>query len=740
MTDSITQRLMAFSGVYDEEIEYWLQQLKDCSEPSGFFPSKNRGLKNLPRTRQQIRFMIPQSTCRKIDSLARGSEQAAFMVFMSSVLWVMSQYSQESDLLIGMPQLMDEEENKIEQVVQFLPIRIQLNKQGSFREILLGVRDSVIKATENQVFPTQYIAEKVNLPIDLQGNIQFKTVLSYGGMHVSFNPEHFESECCICISRQPDHEYLMIIDYFDDMFDHSYMVGISQRISDFLESATSDISSSLDKIDIITTTEKRLILTQFNRTETPYPADKTIQQLFEDQAARTPEVVAVVCGDDHLTYQELNAKANQLARILRTRDIGADQLVGIMAERSIEMITGILAILKAGGAYLPIDPAYPDERIMYMLEDSGVNELLIYGENKLPPAYVGTVLNLADATLYAGDTSNLRVANGPESLAYVIYTSGSTGQPKGVMVEHKGILNLSEFFKKKFRLVPSDQVAYFASLSFDASVWEMFMALLTGATLHVLSEETIKQHEKFESYMSQRQVTVVTLPPSYAMYINPDQLTSLRMLILAGSTSTPELIRKWHDRTELLINAYGPTEATVCATIWKYNEITNQGGIPIGTPIANVKAYILNIQGGIQPIGVPGELCIAGDGLARGYLNRPELTAEKFVANPFVPGERMYRTGDLARWLPDGNIEYLGRIDHQVKIRGYRIECGEVEARLLEHEAVREAVVVAKHDEREQAYLCAYYVSSETLSVTELRAHLAALLPEYMIPAYFVHL
>jgi fengycin family lipopeptide synthetase D len=337
------------------------------------------------------------------------------------------------------------------------------------------------------------------------------------------------------------------------------------------------------------------------------------------------------------------------------------------------------------------------------------------------------------------------------NLAYVIYTSGTTGRPKGVMIEHRGMANLKVFFETGFKVGKTDRVLQFAKLSFDASVSEIFMALWSGAPLYLMPEEIIGNYSDFEKFIEKHQITAATLPPPYLGYLNPGNINSLKILVTAGSETTPALVEMWRRKLEY-INAYGPTEATICATCW--HAPVGSGGVdyrsvPIGAPILNTGVYILASNNGnqVQPVGVPGELCIGGDGLARGYLNNPELTAEKFIDFhhssfdlPRIHHSKLYRTGDLARWLPDGNIEFLGRIDHQVKIRGFRIELGEIENRLVNHPEIKEAVVTAKTDESGDKYLCAYIVSGEELGIPELREYLAKDLPDYMIPAYFMRL
>ncbi|WP_430182774.1 amino acid adenylation domain-containing protein, partial [Paenibacillus jamilae] len=457
------------------------------------------------------------------------------------------------------------------------------------------------------------------------------------------------------------------------------------------------------------------------------------------------EQAALFCEGEQLSYRELNERANRLARTLRSHGVTSDRLVGLITDRSVDMIVGIFGILKAGGAYVPIDPTYPEERIRYMLDDSGAELLLTQNHLVGNVAFDGKVLVLdGEQAVYHEDGSNLEPVSGPNDLAYVIYTSGTTGQPKGVMLEHHGLCNLKVYFDQTLHIGISDHILLFASYSFDAACWEIFQALFCGATLYVPTSETILNYERFKQYMADHHITVATLPPTYAVYLEPERMSSLRILFTAGSASSIELVYKWKDQVAYY-NGYGPTENSVATSIWPVSKDARAGQlISIGRPVPNHRVYMVDAHGHLAPVGVAGELCVSGPGLARGYLDRPELTEEKFVPNPFANGEagyeRMYRTGDLARWMPDGNIEYLGRIDHQVKIRGYRIELGEVEAQILKVEDVQEVIVLARADEQGQNQLVAYYVAEREVNAGELRSLLGEKLPNYMVPAYFVQL
>ncbi|MCG8366698.1 MAG: amino acid adenylation domain-containing protein, partial [Pseudanabaenales cyanobacterium] len=451
----------------------------------------------------------------------------------------------------------------------------------------------------------------------------------------------------------------------------------------------------------------------WNDTAVDYPQDKCIHQLFEEQVERTPDAIAAVFEQQQLTYQELNAKANQVAHYLQSLGARPEDLVGICAERSLEMVVGLLAILKAGDAYVPLDPSYPQERLQFMLSDAQVSVLLTQERllSVLPQSDAQVVCLDRDwAAIAQTSAENFPCGATAENLAYVIYTSGSTGRPKGVLIEHRGLCNLASAQKELFEVGSDSRVLQFASLSFDASVWEIFMALTSGATLVLAPATALMPGDDLRRTLITAAISHVTLPPAAlaVMEMEIEELSALAHLIMAGEACSLELAKRWSAACRLW-NAYGPSEDTVCATVTQVTP--NADRLSIGRPIANTQVHILDSRLQPVPIGVPGELHIGGAGLARGYLNRPELTAEKFIANPFGEG-RLYKTGDLARRLPDGQIEFLGRLDHQVKIRGFRIELGEVEAVLSRHEQVRQCVVIACEDTPGDKRLVAYVVPS----------------------------
>ncbi|MEG4916423.1 amino acid adenylation domain-containing protein [Microcoleus sp. B7-D4] len=493
----------------------------------------------------------------------------------------------------------------------------------------------------------------------------------------------------------------------------------------------------------LTDTERHKLLVEWNNTTREYPHDRCIHQLFEEQVKRTPDAVAVVFEEQQLTYLELNARTNQLAHYLQGLGVVPEILVGICVERSIEMIVGVLGVLKAGGAYVPLDPAYPSERLAFMLQDSSVPVLLTQSKliEKLPPHSAYAICLDSDwAKIAFHSNENASTTVTPENLAYLIYTSGSTGKPKGVLLAHQGLCNLATAQIQLFNVQADSRILQFASFSFDASVWEIFMALVSGATLVITKRESLMPGSALAGLLRDEAITTFTLPPAVLAVLSPEEFFALQTIIVAGEACSADLVARWAPGRQFF-NAYGPTEATVCATVALCSDGSQKPSI--GRPIANTNIYILDTENKPVPIGVAGELHIGGVGLARGYLNRPDLTEQKFIPNPFShePNSRLYKTGDLVRYLPNGNIEFIGRIDNQVKIRGFRIELGEIEAVLSQHPAVLETAVVVQQDtDRQYLTACIIPIKSQPISRSELRGFLFEKLPDYMIPGVFLML
>jgi amino acid adenylation domain-containing protein len=553
----------------------------------------------------------------------------------------------------------------------------------------------------------------------------------------------------------------LVIEYEPNIFRYETIARMSGHFLQIIQAVVKNLHCQLSQINLLTPEERNQLLIEWNKTEVAYPLDKSIYQLFEEQVERNPDAVAVIFESQKLTYHQLNKRANQLSHYLRTKGVEPEVLVGIFVERSIEMLVGLLGILKAGGAYVPLDPDYPQERLSFMLSDSQLPVLLTQQRliEKLPKHQAQVVCLDTDWQIISqsnksqSNKENCISGVSPSNLAYVIYTSGSTGQPKGVMIEHQSLVNFTQTAIAKYQLNSSDRILQFASISFDAAIEEIYPCLSCGATIVLRRHEMLSSVSTFVQKCKDWQVTVLDLPTAYWHQLTSELSTSslrlpdfLRLVIIGGEQAIPKIVQIWQQNLgeyPQLINTYGPTEATVVATLCCLSGsmiATEELEVPIGRPIANIQAYILDQYLQPLPIGIVGELHIGGVQLARGYLNQPELTKEKFISNPFGKG-KLYKTGDLARYLPDGNIEYLGRIDNQVKLRGLRIELGEIESLLDTHPRVQQTVVILRADTVENQRLVAYIVTKEdSLTQGELRRFLQRKLPLYMIPSAFVML
>jgi amino acid adenylation domain-containing protein/non-ribosomal peptide synthase protein (TIGR01720 family) len=541
-----------------------------------------------------------------------------------------------------------------------------------------------------------------------------------------------------------------LLEYNTDLFDAATISRMREHFQTLLEGIVAEPQQRLSNLPLLTQQERQQLLVEWNDTQVDYPKDVCIHQLFEAQAERTPDAVAVVFQDQQLTYGELNRRANQLAHHLRSLGVSPDDLVGICVERSLEMIVGFLGILKAGGAYVPLDPSYPQERLAFMLKDAQVSVLLTQQQlvEKLPEHQARLVCLDTEWEAIARQSKEKPLAEmTPDHLAYVIYTSGSTGEPKGVCISHRAV-NRLVLNTNYVKLEPSDRVAQASNCSFDAATFEIWGALLHGARLVGVTRDVALSPKDFAAQLREQGISVLFLTTALFNQLGKEvrsAFNSVRHLLFGGEAVDPRLVKMVLENSppQRLLHVYGPTESTTFAS-WHLVQEVPEGvtTIPIGRPLSNTQIYLLDNQMQPVPVGVPGELYIGGDGLARGYLNRPELTAERFIVNPFSnePEARLYKTGDLARYLSDGNIEFLGRLDDQVKIRGFRIELGEIDAVLGQHPAVEETVVVAREDVPGNKRLVAYLVVNQAAAPTilQLQQFLKQQLPEYMVPNAFV--
>lgn len=751
------QNKMLKSDFIKNQEEYWLNSF------SGEIPVLNLPT-DYPRPSKQsyegavLNFRVGKQLAKNIKRLAMETNSTLYMVLLAAYNILLSKYSGQEDILVGTPvagRRHTDLENVIGIFVNTLAMRNHPESNMTFNEFLRSVRENTLRAFENQDYQFEELVGKLKIKRDLSRNPLFDTLfilqkldvseIKIGDLNiVSKKLQNRISKFDLTFEAVEKHEDIYFsIEYCTKLFNRATIVRMSKHFRNILKMVAHNPGKKLLEIDMLSEKEKHQLLYEFNNTKVDYPTSKTIHQLFEEQVERTPDAVAVVFEDKKLTYKELNEKSNRLARLLREKGVGRDSIVGIMVNRSLEMMVGIMGILKAGGAYLPIDPHYPEERINYMLEDSGTNILLTQSSLKDKIKYMCSVLYINDNEIYYKEGSNLQNINKPSDLIYVIYTSGSTGKPKGVMLTHKSVNNFIKGISDKIEFLPGKAILSVTTICFDIFVLESLMSLCCGLKMVIADEEQQKIPRLLNEIIIKNNVNMMqTTPSKMQLLLNDDSNTScLKNLteILLGGEALPDLVlQKLRPLTQAKIfNMYGPTETTVWSAV--YN-LTNASEILIGKPIANTYVYILDKFLNLVPAGVPGDLYIGGDGLARGYYNRLELTNERFIQNPFTPGERIYKTGDLAKWNFDGNIEFLGRIDNQVKIRGLRIELGEIESKFSANDLIDEAAVIAKNDKNGQSFLCAYIVPKEgaKISVTELRRYLSKELPDYMIPSYFV--
>ncbi|MGA2259018.1 MAG: amino acid adenylation domain-containing protein, partial [Thermoguttaceae bacterium] len=633
----------------------------------------------------------------------------------------------------------------------------------SFRETMQRVRQSALNAFQHQEMPFEGLVEALNPERDTSRHPLFQVLFTLQNApwpkvrmadltisHVPLDGQTAKFDLWLSM-RETEAGLQTEVEYNVDLFDAATIERMMGHLESLLESISVDPDQPIGRLPIQTDQERRQILLEWNDTAKDYPNNACLHQLVEAQVARSPKVVAVDFEGRQLTFAELNHSANRLARHLARYHVRPDMPVGVCLERSPEMVIGLLAIPKAGGAYAPLDPDYPPDRLAFMIADSRPAAILTTRTlaARLPVVEVPLVYvdEIADA-LAQEDGNNLPLSNSLDDVAYVIYTSGSTGKPKGVRNTHRGICNRLLWMQEAYGLTAEDRVLQKTPYSFDVSVWEFFWPLIAGARLVLAQPGGHKDPGYLVGLIAQQRITTLHFVPSMlAIFLDDEQVgecRAVKRVICSGEALSYELQQRFFARLPAeLHNLYGPTEAAVDATFWRCRP-NDARIVPIGRPIANTECYILDSQQNPVPVGCPGELHLGGVGLARDYLNRPELTVEKFIPHPFSsrPGARLYRTGDLCRWLPDGNIEFLGRLDYQVKIRGFRIELGEIEAELDVHPGIRQSVVVVRSDVSGGPRLVAYLVpqGEQVPTAGELREFLRARLPDFMVPAAFVTL
>ncbi|MDZ8084004.1 MAG: amino acid adenylation domain-containing protein [Nostoc sp. DedQUE12b] len=763
---AIWQRNWLQGDVLQTQLLYWQQQLANAPALLSLPADRPRpAVQTFNGAHQE--FTLSKELTAKLAQLSQQQGVTLFMTLLAAFDTLLYRYTAQEDILVGSP-IANRNRSEIEGLIGFfvntLVMRTDLSGDPSFSELLGRVREMAMDAYSHQDLPFEMLVEALQPERDLGHTPLFQVMfvlentpmpqIELAGLNVT--PLMTASTTAkFDLTLAMENTATGLVGwwvYNTDLFDVSTIERMTGHFLRLLEGIVANPKKRISQLPLLTQPEQQQLLVEWNDTQADYAQDKCIHQLFEEQVQLTPDAIAVVFENQQLTYQQLNAKANQLAHYLRSLGVKPDVLVGLCLERSLEMVIGLLGILKAGGAYVPLDPDYPQERLSFMLEDAQVSVLLTQQRlvDKLSQYQANFVcLDEAWSQIIQNNQDNPVSEVRAFHIANVIYTSGSTGRPKGVMVEHTGLCNLAQAQIKTFGLQNFSRILQFASLSFDASIWEVVMAFGSGATLYLGTKDSLLPGKPLIEQLRNHGITHITLPPSALAVMPAEELPALQTMIVAGEACSAELIRQWSAGRNFF-NAYGPTEATVCATIAKCTDGDEK--ISIGRAIANTQVYILDKNLQPVPIGVPGELYIGGVGLAKGYLNRPELTQEKFISNPFeeIGRSKLYKTGDLARYLPNGNIEYLGRIDNQVKIRGFRIELGEIEAVLSQHGDVQICCVIACEEIPGNKRLVAYVVphpqatcterSRSTPTTSELRQFLSHKLPAYIVPAAFVML
>jgi len=760
---NVTERLL-------ESDRYWQAQL------AAPLPLLDMPL-DFPRGERQsfggetVVFDIPAQLSNRLQELSDTIGVSLNSVLFASYAILLQNYTGQRDLVIGAltaGRTHPDTTNMVGMFNGFLPIRLEVEEVESFIQVAKGAHEQLLAAFEHQETSFDRMIEAAQLSYEPSRNALFDTMLI---LHNQFdaNPEvkgrtwgllpapisgnaTSKLDFKLDIYGQGSSGLRGELEFNTSLFRRDTMERLAQRLMILLEQVVDHPAESSSSIRLISDMEEHVLLREWNDTTSDYPQGGTIHGRFETQVAKTPDAIAIRSREGTLTYWELNERANRLALQLRNKGVGADSIVPIVAQRSFAMMIGIMGILKAGGAYLPIDPEFPEDRVRYILEDSGATLLCAEYRWIERLSFEGEIVDLEglDESVQL-HPEVLKPVSNSRNLAYVIYTSGSTGKPKGVMIEHESVINRLNWMQSQYPIDSQDIILQKTPITFDVSVWELFWWSFVGASVYLLEPHGEKEPQVMMNVVDEQSVTVMHFVPSmlgvflqYATESGRDKpLGDMRYVFTSGEALKPAHVEGFYqmisrgEANTRLINLYGPTEATVDVSAYDCANYSH-GSVPIGAPIDNTRLYVVDEQLSLQPIGIPGELCIAGVGLARGYLNRGELTVEKFVTDPFFPDERMYRTGDRARWLPDGNIEYLGRFDHQVKIRGLRIECGEIEHALLQLETVSDAIVTTVKDRVGEVALCAYVVTTYTLDERELKNTLKRSLPEYMVPSLFV--
>jgi amino acid adenylation domain-containing protein len=759
------QRQWLQGEVLERQLTYWKQQLADVPPLLELPTDRPRPAAQTFRGRT-LHFQLSADLSQQLKALSQKSGTTLFMTLLAAFATLLHRYSGQDDIVIGSP-IANRHRSEVEPLIgcfiNTLALRTRLAGNPSFSQLLQQVRETTLAAYDHQDLPFEKLVEELHPERSLSYSPLFQVMLVLQNAPISelrlpgltLTPLQLED------SAARDDLFLSIAEteagltgelaYNSDLFDRSTIDRLVGHFQTLLSSIVANPDQLIAQIPLLTATEQQQMLIEWNHTQVDYPLDQCFPQLFEAQVQRTPDAIAAVYQNQQFTYQQLNDRANQWATVLVQQGIGSETLVALLEERNLDFLTALLAVFKAGGAYLPLNPQHPSDRIAQVLQQSQVSFLL--GSKRWHRLVDPSSLQWLDVedldTAPAAD--NLPVRCSPDSLAYVIYTSGSTGTPKGAMLEHRGMLNHLLAKVETLQLSATDSVAQTAAQTFDISIWQFLCPLLVGGQVEIVPSEIATDAAQLLSLVEQRSISILEVVPSLLLLLlqqleltsSKPALNSLRWLLLTGEALPPALCQQWFEiYPEIpLLNAYGPTECSDDVTHYPLHEAPAADllTIPIGYALPNTQLYVLDQFLQPVPVGVAGELYVGGAGVGRGYLHNQDLTAQAFVADPFISGQRLYKTGDKARFRADGSIEFLGRLDYQVKLRGFRIELGEIESVLSQHPEVQAAVVMLREDQPGKPQLVGY-VMAINVTPQQLRQFLQQQLPDYMIPAAFVPL
>jgi len=762
------------SEAFSDSINFWKQ--KYITPPEPLLSKKNKAIhlldESLSSGRESIN--IERHFYNKIVKFSEENGCSTFHFFLGILFLYFNKIYSKDEIVIGVP-ILNRRKTKYKRTIghfsNIIPLKLVISGESTFIELMNDIQRELKVCYRHHRSPAGEIYKTVfgtnlyednlyDISLSYQKNDYFENFINTKSRAFTIFNYCERNPLAIYVQEfNEDNDVQVNFDYQLRIFDKNFR--IKNMVSHFMHLMHEIIekeNKKISEIEVIIPQEKQEILYRFNNTNADYPKSKTIHEIFEEQVEKAPDNTAVIFKDAHLTYSQLNKKANQLARLLIGKGVKRDSIVGIMVERSVEMIVGVMGILKAGGGYLPISPQYPDNRKEYLIKDSGLSLLLTHRQKEqanLASILDTEIIYIDNERLYQGDDTNILKTAASTDIAYVIYTSGSTGEPKGVMIEHNSVINRISWMQKAYPIDQHDTILQKTSFTFDVSVWELLWWSFTGAKVCFLAPGEEKDPGAIVDAIWKNNITVIHFVPSmlnvFLGYVEDgaciERLRTLKYVFSSGEALILSQVEKFNSLLYKkydthLINLYGPTEAAIDVSYFECSTGEEFDLIPIGKPIDNTRLYIVDKYNKLQPPGVPGELCISGVGLARGYLNKLKLTAQRFIEleDEQLSEQLVYKTGDRARLLSDGNIEFLGRLDYQVKVRGYRVELGEIESYIIKYEAVKEVVVIDRESSHGDRQLCAYFVADKKLSLEELRKYLQKELLDYMVPSYFIQL